>query len=233
MKPVIALTFSLTLLSACTPPSPPTATFLAFTESATEGQEYPVRMLVSQHYLRIEDGDGRDGFILFDRTGKTVYSINHGERSMLVLRSRPVSLTPPKHYENRSVADNEKVPPVDGKTVIHYRLTTNNQRCFDVYAADGLLPDAVAALREYHEVLAGEQGVMQARIPKGFASDCDMVDQVFQPARYLAHGFPVRQINRAGVIRQLVNYKTGAPIEPGLFTIPKTYKAITPGEIRG
>jgi hypothetical protein len=121
---------------------------------------------------------------------------------------------------------------VDGKAVTHYRLVTNGQRCFEVYAADGLLPEAVAALREYHATLAGEQAVMQAQVPAGLQSDCDLADQVFLPARHLEHGFPVRQVNRAGVTRQLVDYKRDVPLQPGIFDIPKDYKQITPAGVR-
>ena len=106
---------------------------------------------------------------------------------------------------------------VDGKTVTHYRLITNGEHCFDVYAAAGLLPQSVAALREYHEVLAGEQAAMQATVPAGMQSACELADYVFLPARYLAHGFPVRQVSRAGVTRQLMDFKTAVPVEPKLF----------------
>ena len=88
------------------------------------------------------------------------------------------------------------------------------------------------ALREYHETLAGEQAAMQTNMPIGMQSVCDLADQVFVPARYLAHGFPVRQVNRAGVTRQLVSYKRDVPVEKGIFDLPKDYKQITPSELR-
>jgi len=217
-------------LAACTDKPSPTI-FLSFTESSPDG-EYPVRMLVSDKFLRIEDGDTRDGFIVFDRAARTIYSVSHAGKSTLVLRARPVTLAAPKQFEHKVERDKETLPPVDGKTVTHYRLLTNRERCFDVYAADGLLPEAVAALREYHETLAGEQAAMQVNMPIGMQSACDLADQVFVPARYLALGFPVRQVNRAGVTRQLVSYKRDVPVEKGIFDLPKDYKQITPAELR-
>ena len=218
------------LLTACT--EKPSATiFLSFSENSPDG-EYPVRMLVSEKFLRIEDGDTQDGFIVFDRAARTIYSVSHSGKSTLVLHARPVTLSAPKQFEHRVEREKEALPPVDGKTVTHYRLLTNRERCFDVYAADGLLPEAVAALREYHETLAGEQAVMQSNAPLGMHSACDLDDQVFVPTRYLAQGFPVRQINRAGVTRQLVSYKRDVPVEKGIFDLPKDYKQITPSELR-
>ena len=217
-------------LAACTDKPSPTI-FLSFIESSPD-DEYPVRMLVSEKFLRIEDGDTRDGFIVFDRAARTIYSVSHAGKSTLVLHARPVTLAAPKQFEHKVERDKESLPPVDGKTVTHYRLLTNRERCFDVYAAEGLLPEAVAALREYHETLAGEQAVMQTNLPAGMQSACDLADQVFRPARYLAHGFPVRQVNRAGVTRQLVSYRRDVPVEKGIFDLPKDYKQITPVELR-
>jgi hypothetical protein len=230
MKRVLFILLAALTLAACTDKPSPTI-FLSFTESSPDG-EYPVRMLVSEKFLRIEDGDTRDGFIVFDRAARTIYSVSHAGKSTLVLRARPVTLAAPKQFDNKVEREKETLPPVDGKTVTHYRLLTNRERCFDVYAAEGLLPEVVAALREYHETLAGEQAVMQTNLPSGMQSVCDLADQVFVPARYLAHGFPVRQVNRAGVTRQLVSYKRDVPVEKGIFDLPKDYKQITPAELR-
>jgi hypothetical protein len=230
MKRTLFIFLSALTLTACTD-KPSGTTFLSFIESSPDG-EYPVRMLVNEKFLRIEDGDTPDGFIVFDRTTRIIYSVSHTGRSTLVLHALPVKLAMPKPFENKIEQQKETLPAVDGQSVIHFRLVTNHQRCFDVYAAEGLLPEAVAALREYHETLAGEQAAMQANMPVGVQSACDLADQVFFPARYLEHGFPVRQVNFAGVTRQLVSYKRDVPVEQGIFDIPKDYKQITPATLR-
>jgi hypothetical protein len=189
-------------------------------------------MLVTGDYLRIEDGDAASGYILFDRRAGTVYSISHSDRTVLTVRSGPVTLTPPRRFQNTVARAPEPLPAVDGKVVTHYRLLTNGERCADVYAADGLLPEAVAALREYHQALAAIQGEGQARMPATLQSVCDLAEFVFLPARHLEFGFPVRQVNRVGVTRQLVDYRTGMPIKATLFEVPKDYRQITPSGIR-
>ena len=227
----ILLPLLLFLMVGCTG-KPTGATFLSFSESSPDGSTYPVRMLVNDRFLRIEDGDVRDGFILFDRRAGTVYSVSHVDKTTLVLRAQTIKLDAPKAFVHKVERDAEKVPEVGGKTVSHRRLFTNGELCFEVYAADGLLPNALAALREYHRTLAGEQAAMQASVPSGFQSACDLADFVFLPARHLEFGFPVRQISRAGVTRQLVDFKVGVPVEKGLFDIPADYKQITPSEVR-
>ena len=110
-------------LAACTDKPSPTI-FLSFIESSPD-DEYPVRMLVSEKFLRIEDGDTRDGFIVFDRAARTIYSVSHAGKSTLVLHARPVTLFVPKQFEHKVERDKVTLPPVDGKTVTHYRLLTN------------------------------------------------------------------------------------------------------------
>lgn len=231
MRRILVVPLVTLLLTACITPGP-TTVFLSFTETERGGEPYPVRMLVTDRYLRIEDGDGQSGFILFDRAARTIYSISHPGRTTLVIKPLPVTLPVPKRFEQAEQPDPASFPAVDGHKVIHYSLQTNGESCFEVYAADGLLPQAVQALREYHETLAGEQARMQATVPAAFQSACDLADFVFVPARYLAHGFPVRQVNHAGVTRQLVDYKTGVPVEPRLFELPKDYKEITTADVR-
>jgi hypothetical protein len=34
------------------------------------------------------------------------------------------------------------------------------------------------------------------------------------------------------VVRQLLDFKTGVPVEKGLFDVPADYKQITPAEVR-
>jgi hypothetical protein len=221
----------LLLLAACSNP-PPDTYFLSFTETEPGGEPYPVRMLVTGKFLRIEDGDGQGGFILFDRAARTVYSVNHAARTTLVLGGRPVALAPPRKFEHRTERDNTTLPEIGGHPVAHYRLLTNGELCFEVYAAEGLMPSVVAALREYHAALAGEQAAMQVSVPAAFQSACDLADYVFLPTRHLAQGFPVRQVNRAGVIRQLTDFKTGIPVEARLLELPADYRQLSPAEVR-
>ena len=229
---LLFLTLSAVVALAACSEKPASTIFLSFTESSS-GSEYPVRMLVNDQYLRIEDGDSPDGYILFDRHAQTIYSVSHVAKTTLVLHTKPVSLARPAKFENKVNQEKEALPMVDGRSVVHYQLFSNGQRCFDVYAADGLLPEAVQALREYHETLAGEQAAMQKNIPAEMQSACDLADQIFLPTRYLAHGFPVRQVNLNGVTRQLISFKRDVPVQPGIFDLPKDYKQIAPGALRG
>jgi len=222
----------LLVVSACTQDAPKSA-FLVFQETEPGGNSYPVRMLITDRYLRIEDGDGKSGFILFDRGARKIYSVNTDAGSTMILEGAPVKNTPPKKFEHRVETLPESLPDVGGHSVVHHRLLTNNEKCFDVYAAKGLLPQAVQALREYHQALAAEQAALQSAVPAEFQSVCDLADYVFVPARYLDQGFPVRQVNRAGVMRQLVDFKVGVPVDEKLLQLPTGFSEVIPSKMRG
>ena len=221
--------------TACATFTPQTDTLLHFTEQDRGGAAYNTRMLVSRDYLRIDDGrpeEGADaGYLLLDRKARTVYSVSPGDKTILVITPLPITLTRPEHLVLSVQRDKDTLPQVDGRTVVHYHLLTGQTSCMDVYSAAGLLPHAVEALREYHEILAGEQAQTESHILDVERSPCDLADFVFAPARYLDHGFPVREVNRSGHTRQLVDYKLGAVLENGWHALPQDYRRYSIGDM--
>jgi hypothetical protein len=223
MKRVTLISFLLPALAACQT-QPPSAMLLRFSEQDAGGQPYETRMLLDRAFLRIDEGQGADGFLLLDRATRTLYSVSHGDRTVLVIRPLPVASAAPAEFENRVVREEAGLPAVAGKTVSHYRLFTNDRLCAEVFSADGLLPDAVAALREYHQVLAGEQAQAESRRPAEQQSVCDLADFVFTPARYLDHGFPVRFVTHSGHLRQLIDYTVQYPSGADWRILPPDYR---------
>ncbi len=224
---IIVTAVALTATGCATLP-PPADTVLHFTEQDRGGTPYATRMLVSKDYLRIDDvrpEEGGDaGFVLLDRKARTIYSVSPGDKTILVIKPLPITLPRPQSFQLSIERDKESLPQVDGKKVVHYRLLTEREPCMEVYAAAGLLPHVVTALREYHEILAGEQAQTEMHILKVERSLCDLADFVFAPARYLDHGFPVRQVSHNGHARQLVDYKINAVLEDGWYTLPQDYR---------
>lgn len=226
-------------LAACTHVSgSPKATALYFMEEEEGTEAGRTRMLITSEYLRIDDGVDAGDFLLYRRADKTIYSVNTTDGLVLVIAYRKVA--PPVAVLTHKVQrqDEKAIPDVAGRRVAHYRLLTNGQLCYDLYAAEGLLPDAVAALVEYRESLAGEQAAALAFTPKEMQSPCDLANNVYLPARHLAYGFPIRLTEttrnpvRTRTI-ELVDYKTGLAIDPALFRLPESYRRLTIQELRG
>lgn len=208
-------------------------TALYFEEQERGGEPAATRMLVTREFLRMDYGQDSDDFILFDRKQPTIYSVNHADKTALVIKPLKMTAKPSKPLTHRVEKDTQSLPAVDGKRVVHYELFTNQRRCYDLFAADGLLPDAVAALREYAQTMAGEQGATLAFTPVEMQDTCDVANHVFAPTRHLAHGFPVRLEDFAGKSRQLVNYEQGRVFSPSLFVVPETYRRYRMQDMRG
>ncbi|HEX9625802.1 MAG TPA: hypothetical protein VGA00_02565 [Acidiferrobacterales bacterium] len=217
-------------LAGCTN-QPETATLMLFDDQEPGAEPYPTRMMLTRAYLRLDEGLEAGGFVLLDRAAGEVLSVSTRDRNVLVIEPTALAMEPPAVFAHRAERSDESFPAVDGKDVRHYRLFTNDTACGDVYAAADLLPDAVAALRQYHEVLAGEQSITEARMPAELRSVCDQADLIFAPGRFLAHGFPVRRIERNGRRRQLVRFEQ-VPVEPDWFAIPADYKRYRLGDTR-
>ena len=237
MKHVFLLAglLSATLVScSTTAPVVPTvsATVVYFSDHEQGSEAYRTRMIVSADYLRMDDGQDGRNFLLFDRADATIYSVSSGDRQVLVMPRRTVDIKPPIRLIRHVVVDTAPFPAVGGHAVAHYELMTNRQRCYDLYAADGLLPDVVVALRQYHAALAGQQAATLAVTPPEFQSPCDMDNNVFSPVRQLDYGFPVRLVDMTGRTTQLLDYKTGFHASADLFQLPPDYKRSTLDQLR-
>lgn len=225
-------------LGACTHAAgPEKGTALYFVEQEEGSEAGRTRMLITREYLRIDDGVDAGDFLLFRRADKTIYSVNTADGIVLVIAHQKVGPAAALLTHKVQRQDQEAIPDVAGRKVAHYRLLTNGQLCYDLYAVEGLLPDAVAALVEYRESLAGEQAAALAFTPKDMQSPCDLANNVYLPARHLAHGFPVRLTETTwNPVRtrttELLDYKTGLAIDPALFAVPESYRRLTIQELR-
>lgn len=210
------------------------STLIWFQERESGTDYYLVRMIVNSRYLRIDEGGESTGFVLFNREQKTIYSVDHENRSVLMLSYQAVNIDKPEMLNlTEDEVSSEGSPPIGGNQVKIHRLYTNKQLCFEVAAASGLLVDAVDVLREFHRALATEQAVMMQRMPKDLASDCDLSEMVLVPDRYLRFGFPVRQRDYNGKVRELRDFDSNYQADPRLFELPMGYRRVTTGGLRG
>jgi hypothetical protein len=239
---VIAFMFRLSVLSllaallaagGCAHGVGPNGTVIYFQERQGGGEAWSTRMLLTPAYLRIDDGKDDADFVLLDRRARAIYNVNHGDKTVLVVRARPVAATPPQPFVAETKRDDETYPAIGGRRVLHYELFSNHARCYDVYAAPGLLPDAVEALREFAQTLAGEQASTLAYTPKEMQAACMLANNVFLPTRHLEFGFPVRQEDMAGNERQLVNYDENRILSPTLFQLPADFRRYSLSDLRG
>lgn len=229
-KLVIAVVMA-ALLVACSDAGKATA--LYYNEQEPDGEAFRTRMIITAQWLRIDEGEGSKDFLLYDRREQTLYSVNAADSRILVLPKRAVDVAPPVKLEYSMERGTVALPAVGGKVVTHYRLSTNRKPCYEVFAADSLLPDAVQALREYRTALAGQQAPALAGMPKELQTPCDLANNIFAPARYLDYGLPVRLTETGVRTSELVDYNAEFKADTALFELPANYRRTTIEEMRG
>ncbi len=211
-----------------------TATVLHYQEQEAGTDSYPVRVLISPDFLRIDDGYAESDFALLDRAARSVFSVSHEDRTILVIQDTQADREVPPGIlmELEQTVDTE-APRVAGKQPVHLRFMANAAVCHEAVVVPGLLEDAVKALVEYEEILASRQQETLSITPESMQSACFLTRYVYAPARHLRQGFPIREWDDAGYSRLLVDYRESEQLAGELFHLPEGYQRYSLGESPG
>ncbi len=231
MKKAVLVIFSI-FFAACQQASE--TNMIVFAEQEQGIEPYQTRILVNRKYLRFDDGeDSINNYLLLDRAAKKLLTVNHQEKTVMVLEMKVHDTKPPFELRHnvKTVGDMKESPSIHGKQPVHYQLSTNDQVCLDVVAVDGLLPEAVAALQEYHRILASDSATTVQNIPADLQEPCMLAMTTFAPNEYLKQGFPVQEW-KEGYSRHLLDFKENIETPVDIFTVPKDYFQYTVQQFR-
>lgn len=205
---------------------------LIFSEQEPGIEEpYQTRMLVTEEFLRFDDGGADDDFVLLNRKTRTIYSVSHEDERVVIIKDKKIDKSPPEPFRHSTEeGDSGGVPDIDGNAVRLFRFYTNGLMCFEVYAVQGFLDDAVKSMASFAEILARQHASTIDDIPAEFQTSCDLANNVFEPTRYLSKGFPVRQRDDIGRTRSLLSFKENIKKQSELFVIPSKYQMFYPGK---
>lgn len=201
---------------------------LLYMESEPGVEPYQSRLLINKDYMRMDDGKDEGDYTLYDRNKQTIYSVTHGEQSILKLEQ----VTTKNRIKRKLILDAVKlhdkdVPKVEGKSPVQYRLLVNNKSCSTIYAVKGLHPEAIAALREFRRILASVHLSKLNNTPSEMRDECFLAHEVQVPGRILQYGLTVYEASLSGFKRILVDYKNGVKHNPLLYKLPKAYRINT------
>ncbi|MDH3899856.1 MAG: hypothetical protein OEU51_02275 [Gammaproteobacteria bacterium] len=205
---------------------------LTYEEQEAGVEAYPVRILVVPEYLRMDDGHDDDDFMLFDRDSRTIFSINHEDRGILVIeQSAPGGgrATLPDLNLGIEKAEDKNIPLIAGKRPEIYRFTADGDVCLEAVVAPGLLQPAVQALGEYGRLLAERQRATLDSTPVEFRTPCYLSRYVYAPDRPLEKGLPIQEWDNSGYRRTLTDFRDYVQIDPKLFELPSAYNRNTLG----
>lgn len=220
-------------LSACGEKPPVEATVLRFTDVEPQGEPTPVRMIITPEHIRIDDGGEGRSFVLFSRRDRVIYNVSATDQMVLVIPPSATPAKPPVRLVHDVKEATESLPAVAGHRVRHWQLLTNGKLCYDVYAAENLLPEALAAMREFISVLAGDQAQSSPGMPRELLTPCYLANNIHAPTRYLDHGFPIRRAEPGGRVSELNDYRQSVPVDRALFVLPADLRRMNIRELRG
>ena len=209
------------------------ATVLYYRVSEPGIDPYLSRWLITDKFVRIDEGETADNYILLDRSKRMVYSVVHQDRTILDIPNRTVSRKPDRSLKQESrIIRDDKLPLVDGKKPLYRELHVNDTLCHSVVSVDTLLPDAVKAMGEYHQVMAGEHAKNMGNTPVEMRQPCDLVLLVFNPQWPAEKGLPIREWDTHGKALELLDYKTGEVVDSALFKFPAGYRHYESGAVQ-
>jgi len=191
---------------------------------------YPVRMLITSNYLRMDEGSMSDNFLLYDRKSRDIFSITHPNRRIMKIPYRKgLSQNTDTINFGQHEMRTEGMPEFGGRQPRHMAFSANEKTCYEVIAVSGVLDDAVDAIRGYLLTLAGEQITNLNKTPVEFRTDCLLSNLIYQPVKHLDYGFPLREWDYKGYVRELVSYDNQS-VETALFTLNPDYQMFQLGE---
>ena len=230
MKKIIFTLFAL-LIAACQ--QAPHDQLIVYVENEKDVEPYKTRIIVTPKFIRFDEGDESNTFLLFDRVKKLAHSVNHEMKNMMVLHGKETAVSAPMELNHsvKIIDDIKDAPKIAGVTPIHRQHSTNDQVCFDVISAQGLMPEAVKAMIEFHEMLSTDSASTFNVMPADMHDPCAISMSTFAPTRHLQHGFPVQEW-KSGYARSLVDYQEKYKADANLFVLPKDYFSYTVQEFR-
>jgi hypothetical protein len=202
------------------------ATLLQYGVKEGDAEPYGSRVIVTEHYLRMDGGGGEDdGFVLLDRKAQVIYSVVNSDRTIFEIPARVVEVEAPIPIEitTETVPADQEVPTIAGRTPQRQRLLVNGKPCHEVVAVADLLPDAAAALGEFNRVLAGQKSLALSGTPAGMLDACDLALNIFHPEWPFQFGLPIRQWGGGGRSEVLMDFDAEFAAPPRLFLLPPDY----------
>ena len=202
----------------------PTGDVLFVNEQRPNEGEENLRILVTDNYLRIDNGNDGDDYLLFNLEKMKIFNIVHDDQTILRIgrTDTPTPILPTIEWSVETEDSNALMArKEEGNKAIHTKYAINGEPCYSVISVKGLLPSSLSLIKAYRRALASE---LMTTINNFVDQDlCYTAINIIEPNRVLESGFPIREWSHSGFQRFLVDYKTQVIIPRKLFDLPTGY----------
>lgn len=200
------------------------ASVINYMEQESGVEPYPLRIIITENYIRLDDGYDDSDFVLLDRGPRTLYSVTHENRSVLVINNQPAEDALPESIElTEKVVEDTESPEIAGRPAVHKQYLANDQLCFEAVTVDGLLPEAVEAMAEFATALGERQLANMHTMPAAMQTPCFLSRYVYRTDRHYDDGLPIQEWDATGNVRSMVDYSEDETINPSIFNVPSDY----------
>lgn len=229
MRFLLAASAVFFITTGCVSAAEVTSTMLLYKAREPGIGSYPSRILITDRYVRMDNGQDKGDYLVFDRKSRLISSVAHDDQTVFEIPPREITQEPPMALKRRHEILKVKndVPAVAGKQPQQHQLFVNDKLCYNVVVVPGLMNDAVAALRDFRQVLAGEHAKVLPRIPADMQEPCDLALNTFYADWQLQFGLPIQEWDESGKGQVLMDYKEGFAVDEALFTLPQGYQHYT------
>lgn len=198
-----------------------------FMDQPADGGGYVTRLLVTDRYLRMDYGQDRDDYVLFDRQAHLAYNVTHDQRQIMLIEPGTVTVPKPEKWQvKEDVLTEER-----GQRT--FDIEVNGATCSRITASPAFLPDVAQALGDFNELMVATQSATYLATPPDQRRPCDLARYILEPRLWVKSGFPIYEADANGSIRRLLNYQTGVPVRRGIFTLPETYRTVRLRDLQG
>lgn len=225
MKAIVVL-ISLLLHPVCSIADDAVIVWYSEQETGTEPEK--VRYIVTDKFMRLDNGGSEQGFVLLDRQQKKIFNVVPETQTILVIDGNsPLPSAPGTFIIRESESAAPRAPRLHGKAIHEIHVSSDTELCYSAMVAPGLHDDVRQAQLEFKQVLAVQQSRVLDRTPRSMRSNCFMIQYLYAPARHLHTGLPVREWSEDGKRRQLLDFQTTL-VESSLFELPTGYRQYSP-----
>jgi len=201
---------------------------LDYQEWEPGSEPYASRALISAQAMRLDFGPDSGGYVLLDRSAGVVYSVQDEDRRILEIgpfdADKAALVQPPTLLLAEHGETDQQAPVIAGAQPVVTEYTANGELCTQTVSIPGLLPDALAAWRQFAVIMATQRATTVANTPPEYRQPCSLANDVYAPTRYLAHGLPISEHNRSGISRELRGFDENVSQSAQLFRLPEDYQ---------
>jgi len=203
------------------------AQLLVYRVAESGAEPYISRLLVTPELLRMDQGQGDAGYILFERKARIIYSVNPDDETILIVNPSENSLAPPDDLKlSARQVEGESIPLVAGQTPQHWEFLANGQVCRHAIVLPGVMSGATEAYSEYLDLLAYQQQTSLAAIPVEFQTPCDLAMHIYAAHSVLEKGLPLHEWDGEGRQQELVDFREGFSIPVESFQLPEGFRRV-------